>query len=731
MSFGFSFGDLATLVALTKKTYDGWRDAPKEYADVVQTLSESKMLLCHVERRFYALTRAEENAGKQKEIEDSLKGCQKTISELRLVVKRRRRMGHWDRIRLGSSHVNDCRDRLARHISILTPFLFSLEMESIGKDVGSIPATLERLPQVLLNALPAALGKMIDQRIDDLQTARGSIMTTYGDDDDKQAYKELRRNLRFFGIKDSVVRQQRTKLVEFIKTLTHDDHDTMADDADDDHRVSRKQTAPSPSPTLVPQPAAETAETVCAKDASTTSDRRYQAYAETEDEDESVGDALAVPSNDKTASVSEKAERYTEDPARATHIDDDNGDGATGEPEAVKKTDATPSRHDSTTGAPRLRKYQAYVETEDEDDVLESPKTASDDFLVSPVCSGSSEQTRVGTSGEAQHKTSLPSDIDQDTSRTNPVLETDCKPKTPRPVPPRGIPRVVDYSDDETWTLPKARRPAPPPSTFAVCGDLDYQKSLTSSSDSSDDTDSVAPQISYDGRCSLCDQNSDSEDDDDDDSRGQPSSSNTPRSDSKKGPKVDDHASNPAPSTTAEERKKCFDAWQDQYSSPRRRDQTTNRTHQNENPNPPPSPTPNARSVPTTPPTPPPPSLPQIEYKPLNAAQEGPLTIQLHMPAGYAVHVEGGRVAQFQDRWAPQACRQYFPRLPPYEDYEDYYCAASCCHGFPSAPVPARTVECECQVFRWTPELQGWNPGFMDGLRGWVLEEGVRNVGRR
>lgn len=188
MSFGFSIGDLATLIALTKKTYDSWSQAPEEYADVVRTLSESKTLLRHVQFRFDTLTGAGNDAAKQKEIEALLRGCQSAISELRTVVKRRRKLGHWDRIRLGSSgHVNECRARLARHINILTPFLFSFELESIGKAVGCLSAILDRLPQAVTNALPAALGKMIDERIEYSRTARGSIMTTYGDDDDKQA----------------------------------------------------------------------------------------------------------------------------------------------------------------------------------------------------------------------------------------------------------------------------------------------------------------------------------------------------------------------------------------------------------------------------------------------------------------------------------------------------------------------------------------------------------------
>jgi hypothetical protein len=89
MSFGFSIGDLVALIALTKKTYDGWRDAPREYEDVVQTLSESNMLVSHVERRFDTLIGSETNAGKQEEIGEILRSCERTVSELRSVIERR------------------------------------------------------------------------------------------------------------------------------------------------------------------------------------------------------------------------------------------------------------------------------------------------------------------------------------------------------------------------------------------------------------------------------------------------------------------------------------------------------------------------------------------------------------------------------------------------------------------------------------------------------------------
>ena len=374
MSFGFSIGDIVALLALTKRTYDGWRNAPTEYADVVQTLSECKILLSHVERRFDTLIGTETSAEKQKEIGELLRGCKKTISELRTVIKRRRNLGHWDRFRLGAaaSNVNESRNRLARHINMLTPFLFSLELESIGKDVSSLPATLDRLPQMVSNALPAALGKMIDQRIEESRTVRGSVMTTYGDDDDKQAYKELRRNLRSLGIKDSMVREQRTKLVEFIRSLTCDDHNAVSNDTDRDRQSSGQQPVLSPSPTPVGQIAEDT-KTACAKNASTTSYIQHPVSARSQDGDEYMKSVVAAPSNDSTATRPEREKRNLQDPKHRTRIGDGIENGTLNKPEAKEKAGSTGSCRDSTAGDAPRPKHQTDVETKEHE--VDTPKT--------------------------------------------------------------------------------------------------------------------------------------------------------------------------------------------------------------------------------------------------------------------------------------------------------------------------------------------------------------------
>lgn len=715
MSFGFSIGDLAALISLTKKTYNSWQQAPKEYADVVQTLSESKTLLCHVQNRFETLTTGPGNdAGKQQDIETLLRGCQSAVSDLRAVVKRRRKLGHWDRIRLGSGgsgHVHECRARLARHISVLTPFLFSLELESIGKEVGSLPAILERLPQAVANALPAALGKMIDERIEDARTARGSDMTTFGEDDDKMAWRELRRNLRGLGVGDEVVRKQRGKLVEFVKTLTRDDQSMAASEVSESE--GEEEAVSMLSPLLVPEvvDAAEEVEIALEPLGGTRARCQYQAYVETEDEDDSMESPIAGPSNDGTAKrsnndkgstarsneahVAEKAERR----ARDRHS-----------PGTTQGAGGTTGLRKNTESPKRRRKYQAYVETEDEEDIQRTPPNFLSDVSTPGLSdTGPQSSQKDPVIGTNDHKLSS-TELDDDTPPQTPHVDAAARPKTRRNM------RAHDLSDSEAADQPKPqtkpRRSSRTKRTrsraSAVCGDLEYQKCLDSPSES-EDSNSVAVPGSRNSYCSSCDQQLTSGDED---SWEQLSINGSNWSGSEQHSEVDDGASKIAHSgqTDVED---AYPTKVSQEPSARRPTKNQKRTRRNAKPSTPPSP-PSSDVEPAAPHRRP--NQRMIEYKPLQASEEGLLTVQLHMPAGYSVHVEGGRIAQFHNPCVPNTWRQYFASLPPNKEYHP-----SCLHGFPGAPLTGRIARCGCQVFRWTPGMQYWNPTFLDGLREWVM----------
>ncbi|KAK5116846.1 hypothetical protein LTR85_009106 [Meristemomyces frigidus] len=218
MNFGFSPGDIASLIILSKKAYDGWRSAGTEYADISQTLSSFKILLKHLRHRS---NDDQSNGGlrdKREELEDILQGCRSAVVELADVSRRYRKLTHFDRLRLGTKDVSKPKERLVRHMGMLTPFIFMVEVESIGKDIRSLPHTISQIPNIIQSALAVAFGSMIDSRAEDARSARSSLLTTYGDDD-KQAYKELRRNLRGLGVKDADIRTHRPQLVEFVRSV--------------------------------------------------------------------------------------------------------------------------------------------------------------------------------------------------------------------------------------------------------------------------------------------------------------------------------------------------------------------------------------------------------------------------------------------------------------------------------------------------------------------------------
>ena len=149
-----------------------------------------------------------------------MSGCQVAIQELQSVAKRYKKLSRRDRLALGMKDLSGPKDKLTRHVALLSPMLTMLEVESLGTSLGNIPSMLASLPDLIAEQLPAALSSMIDARTSDTHSAKDSVMATYGDDD-KRAYREFRRNLRELGVRDADIRKQKTRLVDFILSLIH------------------------------------------------------------------------------------------------------------------------------------------------------------------------------------------------------------------------------------------------------------------------------------------------------------------------------------------------------------------------------------------------------------------------------------------------------------------------------------------------------------------------------
>lgn len=131
-------------------------------------------------------------------------------------------------MRQNQDRIQQCQKKpkfaLLGHIGILSPSPLSLEMESISIKNGALSEAMHRLPEVIENALPIAIGKIMDARLQKprTRTPTSSPMTNYGDDD-KHAYRELRRQLQAFGIRDTAICERKERLVEAVRSICETD----------------------------------------------------------------------------------------------------------------------------------------------------------------------------------------------------------------------------------------------------------------------------------------------------------------------------------------------------------------------------------------------------------------------------------------------------------------------------------------------------------------------------
>ncbi|WPG98357.1 Hypothetical protein R9X50_00114600 [Acrodontium crateriforme] len=230
MSFGFSPSDVVTLIALCNKAYSGWQNGFAEYTDITDTLDSLLVLLERLDKHFAAAHSNDDNqalnarrirrAAEREDLNRVLGDCDAVVSELYGLVKRYRslktnRRAAWKRFRLGTKDLNGLRTKLTRRITSISAFLLTVELDSIDR----VEQNVNDLPDVILRSLPLALGNLIDSRISDARSARGSVMTAYTDDD-TQIWKQFCRELRRNGVRSRHIQQHGNELHDFFLSVT-------------------------------------------------------------------------------------------------------------------------------------------------------------------------------------------------------------------------------------------------------------------------------------------------------------------------------------------------------------------------------------------------------------------------------------------------------------------------------------------------------------------------------
>ncbi|KAK5759173.1 hypothetical protein LTS12_010782 [Elasticomyces elasticus] len=215
MSFGFSPSDIVALINLASKAYQGWKKACGEYADVTASLDNLLIILTRIESETAKpesiLVRSVDDATDLTRI---LASTLPTVRELNGVVKQykslslgKSREKNWDRIRFGIKDLTELRLKLNQHVIAITACLETVGLGALSR----IERGLETLPQIK---------HTIDALAADIRAGRreASVLTTY-DDDDKEVWRQFRRELIGEGMRSSTIHKYKPQIKDYLRTL--------------------------------------------------------------------------------------------------------------------------------------------------------------------------------------------------------------------------------------------------------------------------------------------------------------------------------------------------------------------------------------------------------------------------------------------------------------------------------------------------------------------------------
>lgn len=212
MSFGASPSDIIIVVTFARRLYRQCRNAGGEYLEISREVRGLHTVLKHLK---YEVEDPESvlNRDKQqyaRELAPVIGDCDYTLRHLdELLQKYGRLAGQeggagrlWDKIRFGSNELDELgsvRMKLINHKTSITVFLDTVQLHESGRMSAVLDNQNGQLDVILdkVDAIAARIGQRA-----------GSIMTTY-DDDDKEVWKQFRRELVQEGFSSDVLQQHK------------------------------------------------------------------------------------------------------------------------------------------------------------------------------------------------------------------------------------------------------------------------------------------------------------------------------------------------------------------------------------------------------------------------------------------------------------------------------------------------------------------------------------------
>ena len=224
MSFGWSASDIASLVKLAYNTTQGARTACGQYDELTHQVSSLHTIL---KRLHLEVARPESSINRHesygRELKSIATGCDEVLTQLDKILVKYNALSEqersvrrlWKKIRFGSGVVADVaelRSRVTYYTSALSLFLNLIS-------VGTVGAVEKKINQAGgdLRDIKAAVHH-ITAHVLATERQEGSVLTTYTNDD-RDAWRELRRGLVKAGFRDSLVRKHMDTIMAYVKEL--------------------------------------------------------------------------------------------------------------------------------------------------------------------------------------------------------------------------------------------------------------------------------------------------------------------------------------------------------------------------------------------------------------------------------------------------------------------------------------------------------------------------------
>ncbi|MCJ1310277.1 hypothetical protein MMC25_003939 [Agyrium rufum] len=213
MSFGFSPSDIISLIQLTTKTYQKWKNACGEYTRLTGELRSLQVILQALEEEVRvptSLLRHHDNGLRR--LATITSDCSMIVRELNVIITNHKSLGssrarNWDRLKFGHTHLTGLLQRLQSQLTALGTYLDVLGAGSLGR----LEESVRNLPE---------MKRVIDDIAAQMRCGRreGTVMTDYGDDD-KEVWRAFRRELISEGFSSKDLQKAKGTLSGYLKRM--------------------------------------------------------------------------------------------------------------------------------------------------------------------------------------------------------------------------------------------------------------------------------------------------------------------------------------------------------------------------------------------------------------------------------------------------------------------------------------------------------------------------------